>query len=230
MKPILSAILLIISIACNPSEDSKADASCATIELGTQPTDRLPVGDVLWLPKSGGIGCGPFEWTLPDSTNGLILHNDARYLPLSAGTTTLVEATTGTSLEVTAIDTDLVPFQTLMYLPTRSLAEVDDEVWVAEAFAPRVARLDARSGAQLGSINVGPWPTALAVDSTQGLVVVTHTGNDTLGLIDSDTRQMVDAIWVGDEPSNVVMDPTMSVAYVSLETESAIAVVDLEAK
>lgn len=230
MKRILSAIVLIISIACNPSEDGKVDASCATIDLGTQPTERLPVGDVLWLPKSGGIGCAPFEWTLPDSTHGLFLHDDARYIPLSAGTTTLAEATTGTSLRVTAIDTDRVPFQNLMYLPTRSLAEVDGEVWVAEAFAPRVARLDARSGAPLGSISVGPWPTALAVDSNQGLVAVTHTGNDTLGLIDPETRQMVDAIWVGDEPSNVVMDPTMSVAYVSLETESAIAVVDLEAR
>ena len=230
MHRIFSAIVFAIFIACNPSDEEKADNACATVDFGSQPIGRLPVGDVLWLPESGGPDCEPFEWALLEPSVGVLSLNDARYIPLTDGPATLVEETTGTSVQVTAIDTDLIPFHNLMYLPSRSLAAVADEVWVAEAFAPRIARLDAQTGTPLGAIHVGPWPTALAVDPAQGLVAVTHMGNDTLGLVDPETNRLVDAIWVGDEPSNVVIDPAVSVAYVSLETESAIAVVDLEAR
>ena len=115
-------------------------------------------------------------------------------------------------------------------LGNMALLEVGSEIWVAEGLAPRVARIDATTGEALGNIMVGPWPTSLAHSETLGLVLVTQAGNDTLGLVDVDSRQLVDVIWVGDEPSVVVIDDVNATAYVTLETEDAVAVIDLEAR
>ena len=112
-----------------------------------------------------------------------------------------------------------------MYLPNRSLVAVGSELWIAEGLAPRLSRVDQTSGEVLGNIPVGLGPP-LAHSEALGVVAVTQPGNDTLGLVDVDSEQLVDAIWVGDEPAVVVIDDANALAYVTLETEDAIAVVD----
>ena len=225
--PMLIVLLLAVGCKSKPSASTEKPADCDQINLGTQPTDRLPIGDVLWLPASSGGDCPEFQWELAADAEGVLLTGEPGFIPLSAASTVITETTTGQTIDVTGFDPSNIPFHNLMYQPTRSVEVVGDEVWVAEALAPRVARIDRSSGETIGSIAVGPWPTSIAYDPSLNLVAVTHAGNDTLGLIDVEAGQIVDAIWVGDEPSTVVIDSTTSLAYVTLETEHAVAVVDL---
>ena len=66
-----------------------------------------------------------------------------------------------------------------------------------------------------------PRPVALQGD-------VAQAGNDSLGIVDTASQTLIDSIWIGDEPASVIVDDETSTAYVSLEIEHAIAVVDLE--
>lgn len=228
----LSAIIffaITITSGCSTEPKTSNKSSCDTIDLGTQPVDRLPVGDVLWLPADGGTDCPPFQWSAPETADGLLLTDDPRFIALSANPTTLRESTTGTTVTVTPIHPSDIPFHNLMYMPSRSMAEVGDEVWIANAFAPSIGRVHKQTGQALPSIPVGPWPTSIAFDDSMDKVLVTHAANDTLGVVDAATKRMITSIWVGDEPGTVVVDSGSSTAYVSLETESALAVVDLEA-
>ena len=57
-------------------------------------------------------------------------------------------------------------------------------------------------------------------------VVLGQKGSDSIGWIDTESNLLVDAIYVGDEPSNMI-DGQAERAYVALATESAVAVVDI---
>ena len=220
---------LLIGCASSTAPETADKSDCDVVDLGTQPTNRLPTGDVLWLPSAAGPDCD-LEWSLDSGEDGALLSNDAGFFARQPGTYELTENTTGTRFSITAIDSAQLPFHNLMYLPNRSLVAVDSELWIAEGLAPRLSRVDQTSGEVLGNIPVGPWPTSLAHSEALGVVAVTQPGNDTLGLVDVDSEQLVDAIWVGDEPAVVVIDDANALAYVTLETEDAIAVVDLDAR
>ena len=122
--------LLLIGCAKPSSTEHNETGNCSEIDLGTQPTERLPTGDVLWLPSSAGEACPELEWALRTDAEGLLLGGEDRFIPLEAGRFVLSEAVTGTELEVVAIDSSEIPFQNLMYLPNASLLGVGDEVWV----------------------------------------------------------------------------------------------------
>lgn len=230
MPRILIATPLFFALACADKADTPDAAECDAIDLGTQPVDRLPVGEALWLPSSAGTDCPELEWSASEmgSTEGLLLSGeDPAFVALAEGTAELTESTTGTTIAVTSMAASDIPFHNLMYQPSRSMTAVGDEVWVAEAYAPRVARIDAETGEVVGSIPVGPWPVSMASAPTAGVAVVAHAGNDTIGLIDLEEGRLVDVIWIGDEPVTVAVDDATSTAYVALETEHAVAVVDL---
>ena len=60
--------------------------------------------------------------------------------------------------------------------------------------------------------------------------LVAQRGSDTLGLVDIAAGRIIDAIWVGDEPGNVILSQDGSMAYVALSTESAVVAVDMGAR
>jgi len=136
----------------------------------------------------------------------------------------------GTDEQRTLSVVEQTPFEHYNYYGTTTVARVAEELWVAHTFDPHVSRVDATTGAVLGSIRVGPWPVALAHVEVTGEVLVAHKAGDTVGVIDVESNRLVDALWVGDEPADIVVAPDGERAYVSLATEDAIAVIDVRTR
>jgi DNA-binding beta-propeller fold protein YncE/mono/diheme cytochrome c family protein len=149
----------------------------------------------------------------------------ARFTPVVAGDYAFRVA--GTDVRRTLTVVADVPYEHFNYYPTTSLARVGPELWVAHGFDPHVSRIDPDSGRVLGTIAVGPWPSAIASHPALPVALVTHKAGDTLGFVDIEAGRLVDAVWVGDEPAAVVISPDGATAYVSLATENAVAVIDV---
>jgi len=228
MKTMSLAVVALLT-ACNQEDP------CGVDDFTAQATSRFPVGETYLLPPMRGDveTCGERVWELVESAGENLLASDAdsqvRFTPDAAGSYSFALTGTDIERELVAISADEIPFHNLMYLPTASMAEVGEEVWVAQAYAPKVSRLD-KNGEELGAVSVGPWPVALAVNPEATEVYVVQQGNDRLGVVDVASGRLVDSIWVGDEPSNVVLSPDGTLAYVALSGESAVAVVDLESR
>lgn len=194
--------------------------------LELQPTRRFPVGATFYLPLPAQS-----RWVLERAPEGndneVVPGNDgyARFTPVVAGDYEFRINGTNERRTLTAVDE--VPYEHFNYYPTTSLARVGQELWAAHVFDPHVSRIDPASGEVLGTIAVGPWPTAIASHPELPVALVTHKAGDTLGFVDVEAGRLVDAVWVGDEPSSVVLSPDGATAYVSLSTEDAVAVVDV---
>jgi streptogramin lyase len=195
-------------------------------ELPMQSMNRFPVGSTYYL-KTFEAGKWLLESAPSLNTNTLVAGNDGftRFTPVISGTYVFRLDGTEETQRLTVVDQ--VPFEHFTYYQTSSMADVDGEIWVANLFDPHISRIDSASGTVKGKILTGPWPSALAFVKSRNLVLVTHKAGDTLGFVDVTSGQLVDAVWVGDEPADVVVSPDGTKAYVSLVTEGAIVVVDL---
>jgi DNA-binding beta-propeller fold protein YncE len=152
----------------------------------------------------------------------------ARFTPHVPGRYTFaLDGEEGTTESLVAISAEGLPFHNLNYFAGQSVAVVNGEIWTANVHAPTLGRLDPATLETRGSIDVGSWPVAIAWRAGMPHAVVAQRGGDTLGLVDVAEGRIVDAIWVGDEPSNVVVSPDGKTAYASLATENAVAIVDL---
>lgn len=194
--------------------------------LSLQPTRRFPLGATFYLPLPEQS-----RWELVSAPAGnanvVVPGSDgyARFTPVVAGDYEF--QVVGTDVHRTLTVVDAVPYEHFNYYPTTSLARVGDELWAAHVFDPHVSRIDPTSGRVLGTIAVGPWPTAIASHPEQPVALVAHEAGDTVGVIDIEAGRLVDAVWVGDEPSSIVLSPDGATAYVSLSTEDAVAVIDV---
>ena len=94
-------------------------------------------------------------------------------------------------------------------------------------FTAPISRLSRVDLSTLGLIEVGEWPTSLAVVPGQDLVLVANKASDTLGFVDVREERQIDAIWVGDAPAGVVVSSDGAKAYVSLSGSNRVAVVDV---
>lgn len=209
--------------------------ACVQQSFAAQSTHRFAVGSTFYLPQldAGDQACAELAWTLTSApstnANELIEGADgiARFTPHVAGDYTF-EAAEDLQVTLTVIASDQVPFHNLNLFPTRSLEPADGEVWVANVMTPTVAVLDAETLTTKNEIAVGMWPVAVAHVPNTKLTVVAQRGGDTLGFVDRDAGHIVDAVWVGDEPANVVVHPDGTRAFVSLPYQAAVAVVDIE--
>lgn len=194
--------------------------------LELQPTRRFPLGATFWLPMPAQS-----RWVLAQAPEGnaneVVPGADgyARFTPVVAGDYEF--RINGTDVRRTLTVVDGSPYEHFNYYPTTSLARVGEELWVAHVFDPHVSRIDPASGQVLGTIAVGPWPTAIASHPELPVALVAHKAGDTVGFVDVEAGRLVDAVWVGDEPSSIVLSPDGATAYVSLSTEDAVAVVDV---
>jgi DNA-binding beta-propeller fold protein YncE len=177
------------------------------------------------------------EWTIAaapsGNTNGIEKGADGytRFTPHATGPHSFtLSGESGTTESLDVIPSDAAPFHNLNYFPGQSIALVNGELWTADVYASTVTRLDPASVAPKGSIDVGPWPVAIAWREGMKYAVVAQRGGDTLGLVDVAAGRIVDAIWVGDEPSNVVLSPDGKIAYATLASENAVVAVDLASR
>ena len=230
--PALSLMLLLLP-ACGARDDGDAEA-CIVDRFDLQPHDRFVLGETYYLPRlDDGTGCKSRAWEVVQAPDGspdvLVAGADGltRFTPTTAG-----EHGFGLGGEalvsINVVPSAGRPFHNLNYYPARSVARVGDELWVADVYGPTVTRLDPVSLAVRGQALVGPWPVALAWQEGMSHALVAQRGGDTLGIVDVASKRIVDAVWVGDEPANVVVSSDGKTAYVALATAAAIAVVDVE--
>ncbi|XXT21834.1 Ig-like domain-containing protein [Sorangium sp. So ce429] len=223
-----------------PKEDPpKEDPPIACIDQTfQQPKLRFVAGTTYYLPTlADKEGCRDLSWKLTSAPEGnaneVVKGADGiwRFTPVLAGGYAFdLGEKSEEKVEFAAIDPSDNPFHNYGYWATHSVAEVSGEIWTANVYDPSITRTDPTTLEVVGSITVGPWPVAIAWSDDAPYALVAHRGGDTLGLIDVQEHRLIDAIWVGDEPTNVVLSPDGKKAYVALGTESAVAVVDLEAR
>lgn len=110
--------------------------------------------------------------------------------------------------------------------PLYGAALVDDEIWTANGASYTVTRVGA-DGGRRGEITVGSWPAAIAWRAPMQFALVAARGSDTIGFIDRSRGVLEDALWVGDEPTAIVVSSDGARAWVSLPTMRQIAEIDL---
>ena len=106
MKTTHATLVTALLVGCNSTAtlDTTVKADCDALDLGTQPTSRLPTGDVLWLPSSSGPECGSLEWTMSGDADGILLTDGSGFIGLEAGDFELRERTTGSTFSISTID------------------------------------------------------------------------------------------------------------------------------
>lgn len=223
--------------ACDDGGGDGADAGsgvdagpdgCTVTELTGQARHRAPVGSTYWLPTTAG--CGDATWQAVDAdANAVVQGADgfARFTPASAGTVQFALGETGETFALTAVDPTGWTFHNYNYYPSTSQALVDGALWVANAYSPTISVLDPGSLQLTERIAVGGWPVALGWRAGMDVALVAQRADDTVGFVDVAEGRIVDAVWVGDEPSNLILDAAGERAWVSLATESAVAEIDI---
>lgn len=200
---------------------------------------RVPTGSTRWLPYFKEQERCPVDlsWVLEQAPQGadLTIYTDAqnrsRFTAMRVGEYIFRAESNGQSLEgsltVEVIDALDRPFHNYNYYPSsRAALQVGSELWVAGVNTPQIARLDLSTGAAREPLLVGAWPVGLASAESAGLILVTHKAEDSLGLISLESQKLIDSIWVGDEPSEVLWDQERSRAYISLAGAGQVAVVE----
>ena len=105
-----------------------------------------------------------------------------------------------------------------------------DLMLVSSKDQPKVFLLDARSGKQLASFEIGPTPQGVAIspDGRWGLAV--SAGNGTVAVIDLWARKLVASIAVGKVPHNARFTADGKFAYVTLQGGTGVAMVDMRTR
>jgi DNA-binding beta-propeller fold protein YncE/mono/diheme cytochrome c family protein len=208
---------------------------CAAERFEGQPRSRFVIGQTFYLPTvADRAGCQGVGWELKEAPSGnqnqVVAGADgiARFTPHVPGR---YEFALGSEREtLNAIAVDGLPHHNLNYFPAHSIAAVNGEVWTANVFSPTLTRLKPDTLETIGQINVGSWPVAVAWTEGMEHALVAQRGSDSLGLVSLAGGRIEDAVWVGDEPSNVLVSPDGKTAFVTLATERAVAIVDLASR
>jgi len=213
------------------------EPSCIEDPLPLQVTDGFTLGETFYLPAfTGADGCdSALAWSLDDAPAGSanVVYNTGaphpRFTPDVAGTYRFSVAGTDAVVELDVVTrTPAERFRNHYLTPLYGAARVgSSEVWTANGATYTVSIVDIESASKTGEVTVGSWPAAIAWGESLPFVLVAQRGSDTLGFIDRERGVLEDALWVGDEPTGLVVSPDASTAYVSLPTMGEVAVVDL---
>jgi len=219
---------------CVSESVDDARGSCVADRLEAQPRQRFLAGDTFHLPTVADRDeCRSLAWTLTSAPagneNAVVAGADgvARFTPQLPGSYAFQLGDGEATEAFTAVAAEEAPFHNLNYFAGQSIAQVGDEIWTANVFEPSLTRLDPTTLKTRGRVAVGAWPVAVAWAPGMSHALVAQRGSDTLGLVDVKRGAIEDAIWVGDEPSNVIVSADGTRAYVTLATEYAVAIVDL---
>lgn len=238
LKPVQWLTIITIATAawaCGDEPTPNPDLStCQVRPLTAQPTQRFVQGQTFYLPIITQGPCSASDWTIlqsPEAQPNPIMRGAdearARFVPSSPGT--YIFSLKGTDLEqqLTVVEPTPEQFIHYNYYPTRSVARVGAELWVANVYSPTISRLNAADLSELGTITTGPWPVALAWQEGMEVALVAQRADDTVGFIELATNRLIDAVWVGDEPANLVLSPDGATAYVTTATTGEVVAIDL---
>ncbi|MCO4761522.1 MAG: Ig-like domain-containing protein [Myxococcales bacterium] len=132
-------------------------------------------------------------------------------------------------------------FQNFNYSPTSPIAvqmtgKAKSVIWIAAPTSCLVQQVDLTdAGAKIvKTVRTGAWPTAVAVWPGTDFLLVTQTARDSIGFLNTKTGVLEDAVLVGNEPANIVLEKTdgkpPKFAYVALSGEDKVAKLDLQSR
>jgi len=212
------------------------------VSLTLQNSRAIALGDTFYLPKAaGGASCpSALAWKLvsaPSGSQNLVFNKGSehpRFTPDVAGVYQFASKTSGHLLEMKAVQrTPADRFRNHYLTPLYGAAQVGSDLWTANGAAYSVTRLQQEADGTLqktAEVVTGSWPAAVAGSEKLPYILVAQRGADSIGFVDRQRNVLVDALWVGDEPSGLALSPDARTLYVSLATERAIAVVDLPSR
>lgn len=201
----------------------------------------LPLGETLFFDGDDylafwdpALACGVEIASKPESASAVVAGAGLRLTPDVPGAWTLVRG--ADTVEVTVDAGWLTPdtFLNFNYTAEAPLARAAGDLWVASPPSNAVQRVVTAGGdpeaAEL--VPTGSWPTAILAWESEGVLLVSQTGRDSVGFLDLGTRRVVDAIRVGNEPSGLALDTAgeTPILWVALAGEDHVARVDLEAR
>lgn len=203
---------------------AQGDTPCPVLEweLVTQPQNSRLVPGKLKVDAAG------ISRLVPDEPGEYVLR---RMAPSGSQSSEFNESSD--SFQVTVVSLTDVPFHNYNYTTSQGLAEAEGFIWVADPINGLVQGVNPNSGQVTRNVVVGGWPVSLAAAKSAGsgsgpeLLYVIQKASDSLAVIDPREGRLVDANFVGDEPSDLVIDPSGQKAYVSLASDGQIAIVNL---
>ena len=247
VRALVGAGVLVVAIgalSCGTGDDEGlSTASCAAIPLPLQNPRAVAVGDTFYLPRLSSAGCpASAAWEVsaapPDSQNRVYMEGapEPRFTPDRPGTYRFhVASVPGAAFELHAVLQGPRERFRNHYLPALyGAAQVGEEIWTANGATYTVTRVrpaGSSGGWEVAQeIPVGSWPAAIAWKAPMTDVLVAQRGADTIGFVDRERGVLEDALWVGDEPTGLVLSPDATRLYVSLPTMRQVAVVDVQAR
>lgn len=215
-----------------------ADARVLPGECGGEWAEHrvvLPFGETLFFTGDDyltvfddGLDC-PIEVRAPEGAQAAVI--DGRLTPDVPGEWILTRGNDRVRLDVQADFLNADTFQNYNYTPVNALTALDADTLAVvspPSNALHLLRISAEGATAGELIPTGAWPTSVALWPDSGYALVTQTGRDSLGFLDLEKKQIVDAIRVGDEPAGIVVQG--DVAFVTLSGEDRVARVDLSAR
>lgn len=208
------------------------DAAAVRCDLDrlSQSERRFPLGHTFWVPTPLGA-CEGKAWTVSSRPGGaeaeVVAGADGvmRLTPDRAGEWVLGLVGSSERVTLTVVERTAERFEHFNYYPSDAMVDVGGDLWVTSPFDDQVLRV--RGGEVVGRIGVGPWPVAIAWRAGMTHALVAQRAGDTVGFVEVATGRLVDSVWVGDEPANLVVSEDGRTAWVALATEDAVAVLDV---
>jgi DNA-binding beta-propeller fold protein YncE len=209
------------------------------VSLPLQNARAVSLGDTFYLPKSaGGAQCpAAIRWKIkaaPAGSQNSIYNQGSehpRFTADVAGDYEFSSVGGGYSFTMKAVQRSAAErFRNHYLTPLYGAAQVGSELWTANGASYTVTRVQKSADGSLqktAEVATGAWPAAVIGSEALPYVLVAQRGADTIGFVDRQRNVLVDALWVGDEPTGLALSPDSRTLYVSLATERSIAVVDL---
>ena len=229
--------------------------ACARVELNAQSRERWAIGTPFYLPHlrssqdqvtdSDATSCEPLEWELvarPQSSAvalGLLMRDAggiSRLVPDAPGVYSVrlvapQSVSASDEFQVTVMPQADIPFHNYNYTPSTALTFAEGLIWAVDPINGQVYGVDPASGEVARQVVVGGWPVAVAAVPAQGTqpsrLFVLQKASDSIAVVDPLAGRLLDANFVGDEPSEIVASPDGKTAYVSLASDGVVAVVNL---
>lgn len=236
----LAALFGCSSDPATPPRDASADVPAVDVPVDTGadagpdaptgPVDadrlRFPIGSTFWLPAEG-------TWALlsaPAANRNAIFTDPASgrgaFVPHTIGDYRFRDAL-GNLVSLTVVDPSTLRFDNHNYFPTRAVHVDGQTLWVASTLRPEVLNVDGATLTPRYSVTVGGWPVAVARVPDANTVLVACRGDDTLTVVDTESRRATRSLWVGDEPADLVVTSDGRTAVVALPTDREVAFINL---
>jgi YVTN family beta-propeller protein len=103
---------------------------------------------------------------------------------------------------------------------------VGGALYVADANANEVIKIDPSTGESTGRVAVGDRPRGVAVDANANRLYVTNIEEDSVSVVDLGTLSVVSTISVGRSPQEVAVNPERPEAYVVNTFGDSLSIID----